>query len=362
VTVFEAAGSRFEVGEVLGSRLRERAQALYGLRLASALKQAREEGKVEADEGALLEVARVALAVTEEEDPLSAEELHGLARGTGLPPDKVMALNGLTDLRDALSWWRGGELFGGCSVVVAQGDVTTTRRTLCGQTWDLSTDNGPFVVVVRRRPRGEPESMGLAVAGGLPFLGMNELGLSVGTTNLRTRDARPDGVVYVSLIDRALRCETSTQAADSLSGPRRAGGHSFWVVDAAGAALALECTARSSTESWVRRGFFVRTNHCLTPEFRSLDVDAAHPSTTTRLRRLTTLCSASRGSLDVGGLQRIFADRHDEPWSICRDDFEGTSTNAAAVMEPDARRMHVCVGLPGRTAWKLVSPWAGATG
>ena len=350
VTLIDLAGSPRSMGEAFGEQLRDSVRELYAIRLRSALLQAHEHGRRDATEEDLLRVARASLRITADFDPTSADEMEGIARGAGLRVEQVVAMNGLTDLRDVLSWWDGGELFGGCTSIVAQADVTRDGRLLAGQTWDLGTDNMPFVVAVRRAPTSGPSSICLTIAGCLPFLGVNDAGLAVGTTNLRTRDARP-GVVYVTLIDLALRARSVAEAVRSIGPAPRAGGHFFYVADASGSAVALECTAMDLHATNVRSGVFVHTNHCLAAAHAPLDIDAANPSSRARLHRMTTLANGARGALDSEALKAFFADTSTGSLAICRDDIDGTSTNAAAVLSPETRTLHACQGLPSRAPW-----------
>jgi isopenicillin-N N-acyltransferase like protein len=348
--VIELSGTRLRMGEAFGEHQRAQIHALYALRLRSALQQAHLQGRAEASETSLLQVAQRALEVTARFDPETFEELTGIARGSGLGLGQIMALNGLTDLRDVLSWWSGAELFGGCSAIVAQRDTTAERQLLCGQTWDLGTDNQPFVVGLRRRPDQGPASVCLSISGSLPFLGINAEGVAVGTTNLRTRDAQP-GVVYVTPIDRALRARSAVAAVRSMRAVPRAGGHFFYVADGTGAAYALECTARRELTSELTRGIFVHTNHCLAQDHHPLDVDGDNPSSQARLHQLQALAEREHGTLDAAAFQRFFRDTSAGVLAICRDDVEGTSTNAAAIFSPHRGAMLACVGLPSRAGW-----------
>ena len=348
--VLEVSGTRLAMGESFGEQLRVEARELYEIRLLSALTQAHEQGRREATEEELHRVARGAYRATSDWDPETAEEMRGIARGAGLTIEQVMVLNGLTDLRDTLSWWRGGELFGGCTSLVAQRDATREGTLLCGQTWDLGTNNMPYVVAVRRRPSTGPRSVGVTVAGALPFLGLNEVGLAVGTTNLRTRDAQV-GVVYLTLIDRGLRARSARDAQAAMVTPPRAGGHFFYIADAQGTAVALECTAQRHAVRDVTRGVFVHANHCLEPEHQAIDVDAAQPSTQARQRRMTALAGQAVGTLDEQALKSFFADTSGATVAICRDDVDGTSTNAAAVFAPERGVLLACHGLPSHAPW-----------
>ncbi len=350
IRLIEVAGSRRTIGESLGEQLRTEIRDLYAIRLRSALTQAHEEGKRDATEEHLHRVARASIRITADCYSDTADEMEGIARGAGMTAEQVMVLNCLTDLRDALSWWRGGELFGGCTAIVAQRDATRGGRLLCGQTWDLGTDNMPYVHAVRRKPRTGLESVGLTVAGSLPFLGINEAGLAVGTTNLRTRDAQA-GAVYVSLIDRGLQSRTAGEALSVMRSGCRAGGHFFYMVDAVGAAIALECTAQQHASSELMHGVFVHAHHCLVPEHVKLDVDALHPSTHGRQRQMTALAEQSFGTLDEEMLKSFFGDTSGVPVAICRDDVDGVSTNAAAIFILQQGSLFVCHGLPSSAPW-----------
>jgi isopenicillin-N N-acyltransferase like protein len=351
LALIELAGSRRTMGESFGEQLRSQVRELYAIRLRSALLQAHEHGRRDATESALLQVARASFRITADFDPETADEIEGIARGSGLSVEQTMAMNGLTDLRDALSWWEGSaDLFGGCTAIVAQCDRPHGSELLAGQTWDLGTDNKPFVLAVRRTPTSGLRSVCLTTAGCLPFLGVNEAGVAVGTTNLRTRDARP-GVVYVTLIDRALRARNVEDALRSIGPSPRAGGHFFYVVDASGGAAAIECTARRHHTTSIVSSVFVHTNHCLVSDHQPLDVDEANASSHVRLRRMTLLAETSRRPLDPETLKSFFGDTSAGPLAICRDDIEGTSTNAAAILRPKKRTLLACHGLPTHATW-----------
>ena len=122
--LIELAGSPRVMGESFGEQLRSQVHALYEIRLQSALLQARDHGRSNVTEPQLLAIARASFRITEDFDPCTAEEIEGIARGAGLTVEQTMTMNGMTDLRDALSWWEGGELFGGCTSIIAQNDVT----------------------------------------------------------------------------------------------------------------------------------------------------------------------------------------------------------------------------------------------
>jgi isopenicillin-N N-acyltransferase-like protein len=347
--VLHFEGTPARMGEAFGESCREAVAALYALRLENALAQALQYGGRRASEAELLALARACLERSAGFHPDGAAELEGIARGAGLAPERVLAMNGLTDLRDALAWGGPLEAAGGCTAFVVQRDRSADGRLWAGQTWDLGTDNLPYVVGVHRRPARGPETWCVTTVGCLSLMGMNAEGVAVGTTNLRTRDAGP-GVPYLGLIHAALEASSAADAVRTIAGAPRAGGHAYSVVDRFGEAFAVECTARRSKTFALRGGFHVHTNHCQVPEHQALEAELSFASSQARLARMQELLRDAE-RIDPPLLERALADGANGKLAICRDDFEGISTNAALVASPDGRVLRACHGLPSRGVW-----------
>jgi len=338
------------MGEAFGEACRAEIAELYALRLANALLEAARYGRPDAGEAELLSLARASLPHVSSFDSGGYAELLGIARGAGMTLDRVLAMNGLTDFRDGLRFG-AGEGTGGCTSFLVQGDATVDGRVWAGQTWDLATVNQPFVVAVRRRPQDGPATLCVTTVGCLSLMGVSEAGLAMGTTNLRTLDARP-GVPYLSLIHRALQFPRVADAARCIAAAVRAGGHSYWLADAGGDAAVLECTATQSRLCWVRQGSRVQTNHCQVPELRLLEADPPQASSLARLQRMRELLAEHRGHIDAGTLRGLLADEAGGDLAICRHDFGGISSNAGLVVSPRGRELWACQGPPCGAAWQ----------
>jgi isopenicillin-N N-acyltransferase-like protein len=346
------------MGEQFGEACRAEIQDFYARRVLNALDQAARFGGRQVTEAMLLELANRCVDRSRAYDALGFAELEGIAHGAGLSTAQVLAMNGLTDLRDVLAW--GAVMpeiermqLGGCTSVVALGDVTQSGTPVCGQTWDLATDNMPFVLMVRRSPSEGPRTVALTTVGCLTLIGMNEHGLCVGTTNIRTRDARP-GVTYLSILHQAIQCETAGRAADETLRAYRAGGHYYWYVDAEGAST-VECAAETAAGRSFVGGLAVHTNHCLQPGIRAVEADTPGASSHARQERMDALLAAKIGKLTPVDLQAFFADRKNGKDAICRHDFEGISTNGAMVMEPSTLTAWACHGPPDVAVWERFS-------
>ena len=349
-------GSPKQMGEAFGEICRAEIHEFYELRLKNAVSQAKEHGGRTVGEGEVLELSRRCLPITDAYDRDGMLELASIARGANLPVEKVFAMNQLTDLRDVLAWGGLLEIDGGCSSFIAQGDLTKDGNLLMGQTWDLATDNMPYVLCVRRRPVGAPATCCLTTVGCLSLIGMNEEGIAIGTTNLRTKDARP-GVGYLSIIHRVLASRDLAVAEEAVLNARRAGGHYYYLGSSKNRGLAIECSATQYERTPVERGSHVQTNHVQASSLRALEADTPASSSRQRQTRLAELLDADRArGIDVEAAKAYFADGEHGANAICRNDFGGISTNGAVLMVPATATLLMTHGLPSAANW--VDAWA----
>jgi isopenicillin-N N-acyltransferase-like protein len=342
----ELSGTHAAMGEAFGEAFRAEIAQLYALRLENALRQATQYGGRATSEADLLRLARACLAASERFDPRGTAELRGIARGARLSDERVLAMNGLTDLRDGLAWGDLDEVgAGGCTALIVQRDATADGRPRLAQSWDLASDNAPFVVFVARHPSDGPRTWSLTTVGCQSLMSFNEHGLALGTTNLRTRDAGV-GVPYLGLIHRALEERSAEAAARVIAGAPRAGAHSYLALDRAGAGRVLECTGKLAHELVVARGSHVHTNHCQVAAHIALEADTPRKSSEARLARMRELLAARAGQIDSALLRDAYADAAGGTLAICRRDYDGISTNAATVITPETGELWGCAGVP----------------
>ncbi|MEO1227634.1 MAG: C45 family peptidase [Myxococcota bacterium] len=335
--VIELAGEPFDMGVDFGRQARDEIGELYRLRLANAIAQAREYGARAVDEEWLTAVSERCLPYVQAHHREGFDELRGIAEGSGRPLAQIWSMNALTDLRDVAAFSElpapsalpEGE---GCSSIVVHSDASTSGP-LVGQTWDLGTDNMPFVRIVRRRPRRGPSTTSLTTVGCLSLIGANDQGLAVGTTNLRSSDARL-GVGYLDVIHRMLASRTFEEARDSLLTAHRSGAHYFYLASADGRLSTFEGTAGQVRETAVASGFLVHCNHMLHPENVPLEVRGTPTASTHhRQERLEALARAS-SPLGPEDLRDFFADGEGAELAINRKDYGGISSNGSVVVAP----------------------------
>jgi len=350
VRVLDLKGTPRETGRAYGETLREDIHELYSRRLPNAIGQAKTYGGRDVGEDAVLRLAQACLGVTERYDPSGFEETRGIAEGSGLSVAQVVAMNGLTDFRDVLAWGGDLESLGGCTAFVVQRDRGAGGQLWAGQTWDLATDNMPFVVIVRREPTDGPRTWSLTTAGCLSLVGLNAEGLCIGTTNVRTTDARV-GVHYLAIIHAALRERDVDAAVPRVVQATRAGAHFYYLAQRGRPAYAIECTAERADVHEIAHGAYVHTNHCLVPDFEAIEADTPHASSHTRLARMRALIAGHEPPVGLDDLRGFLSDREHGENAISRVDFGGISSNGAVIMSPDGPSMWACHGVPHEGTW-----------
>ncbi len=353
IRIIDLSGSPRAMGRAFGAAERTAISGLYEARMSNARGQARQFGGRTLDEGWLLRVAARCLPIVEAFHPAGLAELEGIAEGSGRSLAEIWAMNALTDLRDLAAFAEFGAVgegsVDGCSALLVHGDRSMTGAPLFAQTWDLATDNLPFVRLVRRRPNHEPRTLALTTAGCLSLIGMNESGVAVGTTNLRTSDGRL-GVGYLDVLHRALAAESFDEAASVIRTAPRAAAH-FYALASPEKIQGFACSASIVVERPVERGFAVQCNHALEPELAELEVPGLPvASSRHRQHRLTEL-AAGAGALSPETLRRFLADDEGGALAINRDDFDGITSNGSVVMDPAGRRLWAVHGPADRGTW-----------
>jgi len=350
----ELSGGYSEMGQGFGEAFRAQIAQLYEVRRHNALTQALRFGGRHATEDDFLALAKRCLVEARRWDPFGSAELEGIARGAGIAPEAALALGGLTDLRDVLAWG-GDDFLGGCTAVLAQTDTTTQAELLFAQTWDLGTANMPHLVRVHRKPSNAPATWTITTVGCLSLMGLNDRGICVGTTNLRTTDVRV-GIPYLNILHRCLAANSHAEAIREVQNAPRAAAHAYFVADAHGRASLVEATGMRSRCIDLRQGVYVQTNHCQIPEHAALEGDTPMASSRARLLRMHELMEKSRPRIDRATLQRCLADHEGGERAICRHDFDGISTNAALVVAPESGRGWYCHGNPCTAEWHELIP------
>jgi len=356
------SGTPRELGRGQGEAFRAKIHRFVQMRFDALQGYFTDRGRPD-DWKQVMRVGEESFALYAKWDAAGHEELLGIAEGADIEPVKLFTITNMTDMRDAvlLSAPSGPPLKGpsegglspadaeGCSSMLVPASHTSIGKPLVGQTWDLNPPDVEYVVAIRRDPAEGPRTWAITCTGCLSLVGINDAGLAVGTTNIKTYGSGP-GVGYLSILHRAIRCTSAGEARDLVKEAPHAGAHTYWLADAT-QQLEWEASPNGQHLRTTQDGPVWRTNHCLFEDHQRLQGEVPGDSSKARFERLGEMLEAKR---DVEGLKEIFRDRSRGVLSINRyaEDEQGTATNAVIVASPADKTMWACRGPADRGAWR----------
>ena len=335
------------MGQAQGETYRDLIQRFIAMRFEAAISYFAEAGRGTVPE--LRDMGRASYAMFQSWSPKSCEEHDGLAEAAGVSTYDLYTAANYTDMRDAVILAGAAADAEGCSSVLLPAACTRDNRVIAGQTWDLNPQDIEYVLAIHRVPDSGLETWAITVAGCPTLVGMNETGLMVGTTNIKTWGSRP-GIGYMSILHEMLQSQTLAAASAVVETAQRAGAHTYWIATT-DQVLEYEATPSSKVTRTSTTKAVIRTNHTLHPTHQALEWKPATSSSQTRLGRLTQ-CMRSEAQ-DLTSLRNAFADRSDGVDSVNRygEDNQGTQTNAVLVGEPETRKLFACRGPADRGEW-----------
>ena len=282
-------------------------------------------------------------------DPEGHQEHVGIAEAASVDAADLLVTLNMTDTRDLICFDRRSD-DEGCTAMLVPAARSVDGRLLAAQTWDLNQGDLKHVTCVHRKPDEGPHTVSVSIAGGPTLIGLNEHGVWVGTTNLKTLDVQP-GIGYMSLLHRAIRQRSHEDAANVIEHATRIAAHTYWLADEHGG-VELECTANHTLRRVLSDEPIVQTNHCL----GGVHEDAEPPSESSVHRCQRAASLLAQGQHDIDSLRALLADRSEGPLSISRhpEDAEPTSTNACGIGVPATRTFHTCRGPSDQGIWNSI--------
>lgn len=348
-------GSYEEMGKQYGAHYRSKIKHFVDMRFSSAERYFADWGRGSVDE--LKEKGAACWTQAQIFHPQGAAEHFGIALGAGLDPALLYAATNMTDVRDVvlLPEIPSPAEDEGCTSALASSTHTSSEFPggLYGQTWDLNPPDIEYIAAIHRLPDQGIETWTVTCVGCLTLVGMNQYGISVGTTNLKTWTSQI-GVGYLSVLHKAISQSTHQAAAKVFHTAPVAGAHSYWL----GSTLGGEEWERSPQLSFHRdtqQRPIGRSNHCLFEPHQKIEGVTVTQSSASRVARANILLESQPVTLDH--MKSIFSDRSDGIFSINRypEDEQGTTTNSVVIADPTAKTLHACRGPADRGTWIALS-------
>jgi len=346
----ELSGDERKQGRGHGEALRDRVRLnreIYFRRFETDAGVAREEA---------LFRARAHLSSMREASPAYVAGMEGIAEGSGLPLDEIVALNVRYEiLYDGVGKRMMAEARrDGCTGFVLLPEAVTSGRLLAGQNWDWIPEVAGAVLRVRREEA--PDLLGFTEAGIFGVkLGMNAAGVSLSVNGMLTTD--DDG----GRLERPfhLRCHDVLSSRNLIDAtghvvetPRACSGN-FMLSALPDAAVDIETGPSTHRLLEATGGVLVHANHFVDQDAAGV-AEPPNPRrhhSEHRHARLDEILRAA-APMDVPQLQELLRDHDGKPNSVCRHpdtdlpEEQRVQTVCSAIMEPGTGRMWISDGPP----------------
>ncbi|MEL7109798.1 MAG: C45 family peptidase [Pseudomonadota bacterium] len=346
---FTVAGTPEEMGRAYGNLCGDQIHLFVADRVAAVEEYLSDAGHRGTDR--LFEAGAACLQEVQSFDPQGYEEHMALASGAEIDAVRLFTTANMTDVRDIIVLPGDPAILEdeGCTAALLPSTMTEHGHSLQGQTWDLNGPDLKHVIALHRVPDDGPETWTVTCAGCQTLMGMNQYGVSVGTTNLKTRGAKV-GIPYLSVLHKALNQPNRELASRVIETAPVAGSHTYWIGDRLGA-IEWEKSPDEAFQRTTSEGPLARTNHCLFDQHIALE-DELSESTHARKDRMQKILEGSTQHT-VDSLVHSFADRADGRLSINRfaEDNSGATTNAVVVFDPANMDFRACRGPADQGDW-----------
>jgi isopenicillin-N N-acyltransferase-like protein len=347
IPVLELTGTPAQMGAAHGEAQRERIRAYVDRFLSFTLGNA----TLPLTEEKMWSHWAPQVAANQSEAPALVEEMRGIARGAGVPFERIFLLNSLLDLNSfrylALAQNFAGP---GCSTF-AVAAAADTGTTLLGQTYDMPEFHQDYLTLLRLRPAQGPRQLIFTFAGIVGAAGHNEAGIGVNINYLSPRDVGP-GRLHSVVVRQILSC---TQLADAVTPaimPPRAGGAHFLVGDDGGNLVSIETTARRHSVFYPEGNAIGHTNHYFADWLRNDEFlrSGSIGSSVVRYAALRRFLRERAEHLTLDALKELTRSHASYPRSICAHGTGSEPTGAqgrtvAAIVQVLAERtIHITSG------------------
>jgi hypothetical protein len=322
--------------------------------------QIRSDGPDERFESLMQETAEV----LQEIDPPTLEMIRGQAEALGLEFDALLRYDLVSYLRDDLiARQTASSANEGCTTWAAVGSATADGKPLLVKNRDYRPEHLPLQVLVTASPAVGYRYIYGASAGspGVFNSGMNQRGLAVADTNVRSTDIGPGLPDYSLMMHILEEHDTVRSAVDYLTSVPRMGRNNLILADAKGDVAVIELGYHHFAIVEAQNGIVVNTNHFVSPSLKESFVDCNPPrvkgKSFHRYDLVRRELEAARGSIDVAFAQRLMATHAGPLASICRHlELDGQSaTISTAIYQPARRTLRVCHGYPCESPYHTVT-------
>lgn len=260
--------------------------------------------------------------------PQQAEEIRGIAAGSGLPVAHIYAINA----RSELAPFTTAE----CTV------LCSPQAAILGQTWDWCRPLEELVTLLSITHDSGHRVLTVTEPGIVGKIGLSSAGTAV-CLNFLAAPRAEDGVPVHSLLRQAMDAGSMEAARRDLQRAGVGHGGNILLASASGEAANFEF-AGDNVDERVLESNFAHTNHCL---FRHVPAGEFEDNSLARLDRAEQLLAA-QPDITIEGFKNILSDRQqaeDPIWSPYKTVFGlEIGTLCTVIMDLSRRELHLRLG------------------
>jgi isopenicillin-N N-acyltransferase like protein len=338
----EAEGSPYEIGFAHGSKGKEKvlnSLNWYRNRLTTS---------AGTDWEGIKNFSAKYISIINDYDPDILEEMRGVADGSALELEDIVALNARTEIL------RKGKNLEGCTSFSVMPELTSTGDTLLGQNWDWTMAQKEAVLVLKIKQNGKPTICMVTEGGLIGKIGFNSCGIGVCFNALKSANESGIGIPAHVILRGILNSENLGDAIRAVSRGGIACSANYLIACSEGEAADVEADTLDYDVVFPVEGIIAHANHYSSPRLAMMKdyIKYRTPNSLLRERRLNQLLKKNSSKISINDLQAMLSDHFLSPDSICRHEGpkvkRGTSVGTvfSVVMNLNKREMIAAKGNP----------------
>ncbi|HET7578609.1 MAG TPA: C45 family peptidase [Bacillales bacterium] len=298
-------------------------------------------------------------------DPQMLEEMEGIAEGTGVDFEDILALNARSEI--ALAGYKGSAFSDGCTAIAVMAPVT--EDTIIGQNWDWKGSQKKSLLLLGIEQDSRPDIQMVTEGGIIGKIGLNSAGVGVCFNALIT-DKKSDEIPIHLGLRAVLNSYSLTEAVSKVKGGQIASAASFLIGsdDGNGNGLAVNAEVSPFGMDYVggNDGTLVHTNHLCSDFIKENLKDMnefRHDDSMLRKRRAEQLVQTKivRGeTINEETFKDWLSDSFNAPNSINHFPNERAPEHRqmesvfSIIMNLSKRKTWLCIGKPSEGKYEVI--------
>ncbi len=285
------------------------------------------------DENQILEEVRPFIKSIREFDREIANEIEGIAGGSGIDEKWIYALNCRTELL--------GNFTNECTAIYFP------KSGILGQNWDWAKELENLAVFLKIKENDGTQILMMTEPGIIGKIGFNSHGLGV-TLNLLKINQKLSGVPIHVILRSILKSRTIEEALAKIEMSKQGKSSNIVIGTGEGRFVDIEFAGNRTFTFDKTENIWIHTNHFLGEPINTDPIEFA--SSFSRYRRSNELIKTNEGRT-VEDMKEILLDRENNAFPICRkyvqDDYiDNVGTVTTLIMDLRKRKLHFTRGSP----------------